>query len=170
MIHPMQFEADIVRPTLNILARFNENLAIEPAVTLMMGTAAQESDLGFFLRQHPSGPAKGWWQVEDATHADVWRYLQREENIELARLVLGLSRHKTVMPPHSEMINNPLYSCAIARIKYWMVPAPLPVDLDGLAEYWDRYFNCNANHGTVADFLESYRDFILGEDSGPGRH
>lgn len=161
MIHPLHFEAHVVRVTLNHLAVFDERIAIEPAVKLMMGTAAQESDLGYFMRQHPSGPGKGPWSVEDATHDDVWRYLRRHSNMQLRQRVLGLARHKQERPPHSELINNPLYSCAIARVKYWMVPEALPESLEGLAEYWDKYFNANALHGTVQDFLNSYRRFVL---------
>lgn len=161
MIHQLHFEAHFVRPALNQIAAFDERLASEPSVNLMMGTAAQESDLGFFLRQHPTGPGKGFWSVEDATHDDVWRYLRRDSNAELARRVLALARHKTDRPPHTELITNPLYSCAIVRIKYWMRPEPIPATLEGQADYWDWYYNCNDNHGTPEQYLDSYRKFVL---------
>lgn len=160
MIKALHFESHFVRPALVRMAIVDPRLGSEPAVMLMMGTAAQESDLGYYLRQHPTGPGKGFWSIEDATHDDVWRYLDRPDNAELARIVKSLARSKNGRPPHTELINNPLYSCAIARIKYWMIPIPMPTDLEGLAGYWDKYFNANDNYGTVEEFLDSYDRFV----------
>ncbi len=52
----------------------------------------------------------------------------------------------------------------IARIKYWMIPASLPGDLRGLAEYWDRYYNANAEHGTPDEWLSNYSQYVKGDD------
>ncbi len=160
MIHPLHFEKEIVRPTLFTLAAFDKRLYSEASVKLMMGTAAQESDLGFFLRQHPRGPGKGFWSVEDATHDDVWRYLERATKAELKSLVFKLTRFKQ-KPPGHELIRNPMYCAAIARIRYWYEVEPLPQDLVGLARYWDEHYNANPNHGTPEEFLDSYQKFVL---------
>jgi len=160
MIHPMHFEAEFVRPILFTLSAFDRRLYTPESVDLMMGTAAQESDLGFYLRQHPRGPGKGFWSVEDNTHDDVWRYLEREENGQLKALVLELTRYDE-KPPHHELIRNPLYSGAIARIRYWYIPKAIPKDRLGQAKYWDKYFNANDQHGTVEEYLDSYSRFVL---------
>lgn len=164
VIKPSHIESEVVRPTLELLATHDPRINTEPAVTLMMGTAAQESDLGFYLKQHPTGPGKGPWSIEDTTHADVWRYLSRPSNKVLREAVLSLARDQSLNPhpPHSELIDNLSYSCAIARVKYWMVPETLPVDLPMLAVYWDRYFNGNPDHGTPEEFIESYEHFVTG--------
>ena len=161
MIHAAHFESLIVIPTLAVLSKFDSRLNTPEAVVLLMGTAAQESDLGFWLRQTPTGPGKGPWSIEDNTHNDVWRYLRRESKLKLRQQVLSLAREKTGQPPHSELINNPLYSCAIARIKYWMIPEPIPTQLEDLAEYWKRYFNTASGAGTAAQFIDSYNKFVL---------
>lgn len=163
-MHPSHFEAEIVRPTLARLSEFDERLYSQSAVTLMMGTAAVESDLGYFLRQHPTGPGRGFWQVEPATHQDVWRYLAREKNLKLANIILSFASDKTYHPhpAHSQLVECPLYCCAVARVRYWMVPESLPDDLDGIAGYWKQYFNTPAGAGTVEHFLDKYREHVDG--------
>ena len=165
MIKASHIEELVVKPVLEKLAQFDPRLNNEVGVVLMMGTAAQETDLGYYLKQHPIGPGKGPWSVEDTTHEDVWRYLSRPSNKGLREAVLSFARDKTLNPhpPHDELIDNLAYSCAIARVKYWMVPAKLPasVDLHAIGAYWDKYYNANARYGTVDEFVASYREFVL---------
>lgn len=158
MIKTEHFEEYFVRPTLGVLAIYDDRLGSEASVKQMMGIAAQESDLGFYLKQHPKGPGKGFWSVEDFTHDDVWRYLSRDSNETLRELVLTLTKYES-KPPHDELINNPRYSAAIARIKLWMVPAPLPEDLEGQAMYWDVYYNADKKN-QIDEYLDSYRRFV----------
>jgi hypothetical protein len=66
MIDPRQFRALIVRPALESI-----NLWSQQAEDLVMGTAAQESRL-IYLRQLGNGPALGLFQMEPATHNDIW--------------------------------------------------------------------------------------------------
>ena len=40
------------------------------------------------------------------------------------------------------------------RIKYWRVPKKIPMDLEGMADYWKKYYNTEGGAGTVAHFLE----------------
>ncbi len=165
MINPLQFEALVVRPCLNMLAEHDARLASDASVTLMLGTAAQESDFGYYMRQHPRGPGRGPWQVEGTTHRDVWRYLRRSSNKPLLDIVAGMSIGGSYsrIPDEAELVYNLRYSCAIARIKFWMIPEALPEDLEGLGEYWDVYYNANPDHGTAEQWLEKYRYFVEGE-------
>ena len=164
VIKSSHLETEIVRPTLIKLAEFDPRLYNEGAVKLMMGTAAQESDLGFYLRQHPRGPGKGWWSVEDATHTDIWRYLAKPSKTKLRDIVLSLARDKSLNPhpPHSELIDNPPYSLAVARIKYWMISTPMPDagNLLALGGYWDKFYNVNPVHGTAQEFVDSYNKYV----------
>jgi hypothetical protein len=165
MIHPLHFEALIVRPTLNKMAAYDERLGGDASVELMMGIAAQESDLGFWLRQHPTGPGCGFWSVEKATHLDVWRYLNRDDKADLAEIVRSFARNPGPdgIPSHLELIDNPPYSLAIARVRLWWVPIPKPPagDIEGQGHYWNDNYNVNDDHGTVAEYVASYNKFVL---------
>ena len=48
------------------------NLHSQAAEDLVMGTIAQESRMGTYIRQLGNGPALGISQMEPATHNDIW--------------------------------------------------------------------------------------------------
>ncbi len=66
MLNIPQFCANIVRPTLEAIGAHNR-----AAEDLVLGTALQESNLRY-LRQLNEGPARGVYQMEPATHDDIW--------------------------------------------------------------------------------------------------
>ena len=131
------------------------------AIALLMGTAAQESRLGTYLRQLDSGPARGIFQMEPATEEDIWRnYLRGRLNLsDRIWVVSGVDG-----PNPWALEGNILYQIAIARIHYLRVPNPLPGadDLPGLAAYWKRCWNTSAGAGTEQQFRQSWRKFIGG--------
>ena len=67
MIDLTQFRSDIVRPILEKL-----DLWSGAAENLLVGTSLVESGL-FYVRQLRGGPALGFFQMEPATHDDIWR-------------------------------------------------------------------------------------------------
>ena len=66
MLDIPQFRANIIRPVLLVIG--GESRAAE---NLILGTALQESNLRY-LRQLGDGPARGVYQMEPATHDDIW--------------------------------------------------------------------------------------------------
>jgi len=130
---------------------------------LLLGTAAKESHLGKYLIQ-VNGIALGPWQIEPATHDDCCRYLKNKSNLKdiTYNLLFGISSK-------DQLIWNVFYSCAIARIKYWMIPAPLPQEnayltkeqyIHALGEYWDKWYNCNPKHGNAREFVECWEKYV----------
>lgn len=155
MINPADLRENIIEPVLEVLGVFNQKLNTEAAVELLLGTAAQETDLGYWLEQHPTGPGKSIYSIEPTTHKDIKRYLNRAGNVGLKEAVESLS----IDGSDNDLIGNLYYSTAIARIKYWMRPEPLPSDRLGQAQYWDDYFNAN-NINQIDEYLDSYREFV----------
>lgn len=166
----------IIIPTLEKLSEYDPRMNSPAAVNLLLGTCAQESDMGFFIKQI-RGPALGWFQVEPATHDSLWEhYLGQKSKRPLARLVTGLAAHDSIewgddraaiRVDHAQLL-NPFYATAIARIKFWTIVEPLPEadDLESIGKYWDTYYNANPNAGTVMDFLASWNLFIAGDIDG----
>jgi hypothetical protein len=115
------------------------------AERLMMGTAAIESDFTHFV-QIGGGPARGMFQMEPATFEDIVnRYLAAPGNAALRRAAFALARQNP--PRFGELEENHRFAAALARIKYRMIPAPIPASLDGQAHYWWDFYNGRSPHG-----------------------
>lgn len=148
------FRLHVVRATLIYIRMWSGS-----AEELLLGTAITESGLRY-LRQFDAGPARGLYQIEPATHDDIAdRFLAMRSDIR--------KRVNTLLAPEpsriDQLVTNLAYATAIARIKYWMDPAPLPEpdDIDGLAAYWKRVYNSPHGKGKAEDFAADYRRYIL---------
>ena len=78
------FKDFVVVPTLDYLASETGNNRINSpaAVQLILGTFAHESKLLHYLRQHPTGPARGGLQMEGATYNSLWaNYLKPRKEL-----------------------------------------------------------------------------------------
>jgi hypothetical protein len=151
VIDPNHFRLYVVRPTLQHLDPVVPySLAAE---NLLLGTALVESHLTY-LRQVGGGPARGVFQIEPATHEDVWlSYLSYRPDLCQSVLDLASRRPRSgsvmqkargiAVPGHEELEWNLAYACAIARLVYRRSPAPLPDadDVLGLAFLHKRVYN-----------------------------
>ncbi len=146
----------VIRPTLKAI-----NLWSIAAENLLLGTAAQESQLGHYLTQ-VKGPALGIYQIEPNTHKDVWKnYLKYQH--ELSDAISHLSSNRcTWEAKESELITNLAYNTAIARVIYYRVPEALPDanDIAGLANYWKQHYNTHLGKGKVKEFIKHYEEWV----------
>src|SRR5690606_9814258 len=149
----------VIRPTLEHLGESGEQAAA--AENLLLGTAAQESGLGFHLRLKRAC-GLGIYQITPQIHLNVWdRYLI--DHPDLASLIRGLaSQHEFLAHPHAELATNLSYATAIAWMIYRRTGRPLPAadDVAGLARYWFRHFPHRSSN-TALDFSETYKRCIL---------
>lgn len=128
------------------------------AEDLLLGTALQES--GLRARRQDGGPALGLWQMEPATHDDIWEtfLLILPSRAPLAASVRGLLDPGDAMgrrvPPAAVLEHSDRYACAMARLKYFRSPRPLPElgDIAGYAAYWKEIYNAGGR-GTEAEFI-----------------
>lgn len=153
MLDPHHFRRHIIRPTLQRL-----RLHSPAAEALLLGTALVESGLEALV-QRGGGPALGLYQIEPATHSDLWRsYLAFRPRLaaRVLRLAAGLN------PSHSQLISNLAYATAMARLVYLRRPSPLPPadDMAALAAYWKAHFNTPAGKGTPEDFVRRAERFL----------
>lgn len=151
MIDLKQFEDLIIVPTLNRIGQYSLE-----AVELVLGTAIQESNLKY-LKQLGSGPALGVFQMEPATHDDIWdNFLKFRES--LANSVALL----TVKVSPTSMIGNLWYATAMCRVHYSRVPDPLPEqgDYEGQAAYWKEHYNTYLGAGTEEEYLENWHKYM----------
>ncbi len=142
-----QFVEHIIRPALAELAIGGENLHSPAAEQLLLGTALQESGLTY-LKQIGGGPALGVYQMEPATHDDIWDHFLRFNTF--IKLKVG----SRLVFPSERLIWDLNYATKMARIHYYRVKDKLPAhgDIQHMAEYWKKYYNTPAGRGTVTDF------------------
>jgi len=146
----LEFLETVIRPTLAQL-----QLASRPAELLLLGTAIVESGLAK-RTQDGGGPARGLFQMEMATHDDIWRnYLAYRPR--LAERVRAFKR-KADADAESELVENDAYACAMARVHYFRVPARLPPggEVTELAHYWKDHYNTVRGKGTVERYVHDW--------------
>lgn len=159
------FRKYVVEPVLAYLEEKtgNDRIDCPAAVRLIMGTFAHESHLCEYLRQHPTGPARGGGQMEEATYYSLWEnYLKHRP--ELADAVRSLASVKSInagVPDFSEVIGNLNFAVAMTRVRYLPAPQRLPEvhDLNGLAEYHRRWYN-RGGDAEVHEFIRDMRLYV----------
>lgn len=132
-----------------VLKDFDEVLASKSAVNLLLGTCAVESDFGMYSKQL-KGPALGVFQMEPGTYnwlisvykerypqLKSWQFHELEKDVEKA--------------------------VVMARLRYRIVPAQLPLagDTLALAMYWKKWYNTELGKGTVQKFMAKYNKYVL---------
>ncbi|MEE3046670.1 MAG: hypothetical protein VX620_15580 [Pseudomonadota bacterium] len=156
MIDPKQLRLDIIRPVLQATGMWSQ-----AAENLLMGTAAQESDGGRYVRQLANGPARGIFQMEPATLDDIYaNYLEYRPDLRGAvdaYLTPALGRDEN-------LVCNLAYATLMCRVHYRRVPDALPKadDLRGMATYWKRFYNTVQGKGTVEEFVANYMRYCGG--------
>jgi hypothetical protein len=151
-MNPRQFLQLIIQPTLNHMARVNPRMSGPTAEALLLGTALVESNLTF-LRQTPTGPALGVYQMEPGTHSSLWaNWLGYRPD------AAGVIQQLTTSPARADhMVWNLQYATAMCRLRYWIVPAALPPMHDrALADYHKDHYNTHLGKTNPA---ESSRHF-----------
>ncbi len=163
MIDPTQLRVYVIEP---ILKEMEEETGLdfysESAVRLLLGTFAQESTTKggaiTYLKQKGGGPALGIYQMEPNTYMDIRsRYLKDRPVIRCY-----VERYDPYGIPVNILTDLAL-ATIMARLKYYMVPEPLPKpdDITGLAQYWKKYYNTPEGAGTTNEFAHKYSYLIV---------
>lgn len=151
-IDSKQLREEIIRPTLKMMGAHSES-----AENLVFGTAAHESHCGTYVKQ-VSGPALGIYQMEPATYEDIWRNYLTSRTRRDEVLSWGLYG---VKPPAEAMVYDMRLATIMCRLHYMRFSEALPQadDLQGLAEYWKKYYNTKLGKGTPDKFISDYKRF-----------
>jgi len=128
------------------------------AEELLVITAAQESHGGTYLWQNdaagfPKGPAIGVFQMEPATHDDLWANFLRYRTLWVDRLGV------TGKPDAERMAWDWRYAIRIARLNYYRFPTALPNDLEGQFRYYKKWWNTELGAATLDEVRKNYQLF-----------
>lgn len=142
----------VIRPTL-----LHIGLHSQSAENLVLGTALVES-AGKYIKQIGGGPALGFWQMEPATHDDIWQnWLSYRP--EIAERIRELDTRARITEGAAEMIGNMFYAAAMCRVFYRRLPDALPAedDYEGMAGLWKRRYNTHLGAGTVEKAIPHFK-------------
>lgn len=142
-----QLKERVIEPTLKQLGLYSSD-----AVELLLMIAAHESVKGEYIAQI-TGPARGIYQMEGATHNDIHVWIKVNKG-HIYRSIAGL-----VVQPVSDMMMYDLrYATAMARVFFLRFPEALPSgsDVDAMAAYAKRRWNTSAGKATPADYKNAY--------------
>lgn len=156
MLNISQFRELIVKSTLNDLLLYSED-----AEELMIFTCATESLGGTYLKQI-NGPALGIYQMEPATHNDIWQnYIYENQKI-LMKLMTTFRCN--VFPPEEWLIYDLRYATAMTRLFYDRIKEPLPSakDIDDIWSYYKQYYNTPLGAAQKDESIKRYHDFVQG--------
>ncbi len=159
----------IIRPALAAVG-----LGSDAAEQLLLGTAIQESNCGEYLKQIGGGPALGIFQMEEATHDDIWcSFLSFKKDLfdktcQAAGLVNfsfspRLVDHKGLNPKLIKMlIYNLQYATIMARLQYYRVAEALPQagDIWAMARYYKKYYNTPLGKATEEEFVDNWKRVV----------
>lgn len=117
----------IIEPTLKQMNYLGGNYNTKESRFLLLCTAAIESNCGHYIKQI-EGPALGIWQMEPNTYIDIWNNSDAIHQLCVENLLSQTTDNFYIESKGvtNEMVYNPRYSCAMARLKYAMDIKQLP--------------------------------------------
>jgi len=104
-----------------------------------------------------SAVAKGIFQMENATHDDIWaNYLRYHHDLALGICQLSPTHHS------DDLINNDPYAIAMARVQYLRCPEaiPAPTDIEGIWRLYKLRYNTPMGAATHDEFMAKYNKYV----------
>jgi hypothetical protein len=154
MIDVKQFKEFIITPALSMLQKYSDD-----AVELLLFTCAAESNGGTYVHQ-VGGPALGIYQMEPATHQDIWvNYIYGSGSLSS---IINLNFNVNGKIDAGRMIYDLQYATIMARLHYSRFPEPLPDrnDVNAIFDYYKKYFNTPKGKATKAESIKKYKAFV----------
>lgn len=152
-----QLKETVIVPTLVALGMFSPS-----AISLLLGTCAQESQMGHYLVQQDIGfkGGIGIYQIERSTYNSIWDR-QIKNNVSLKAKIRLLLQYENI-PPAERMASDLLLATVMCRLYYYAVPWGLPAvdDIPGMAAFWKKYYNTLEGGGTEQEFIANYKRYV----------
>ena len=142
----------LIKETLLELDLFSED-----AVNLLMGTMAQESDFGTYIKELRGGDGLSFFRMTPYMHAAVCENLKSRES-----LTKKIKQTCSVSKLSFEfLLYNIKYAICLAAVFYSMQEDPIPTSIDGYSKYWKEHYNTRAGKGTISQFIFNYKKYVL---------
>jgi len=153
---PGPFTAQVIDPALVALA-LDPPDRLAGVRQLLLGTALQESGLRHLRqlanRDGTRGPALGYFQMEPATHDDIWATFLTFRPA-LAARVRAVPGAAVGRPKAELLVHNHVYAAVMARLRFRRAPGALPAagDVRAMGAYWKAHYNTVLGKGRASEF------------------
>lgn len=147
-MNPQQLYTHVIMPALVALGH---RYATDQAAQLLLATAAQESHCGEYIHQI-GGPALGIYQMEPATHDDLWlNYISYRPAVMAEGQALD-----------ARLIYDLRYATQCARLQYYRFPDPLPAvnDVGGMWSLYKKRWNTPLGAATREQFVSNWARYV----------
>mgnify|MGYP000064794512 CR=1 FL=1 len=131
----------------------------ESVFNQMIETACAETKCGTYPDAHPDRMGVGLCQ-HDQINLDDIQLEGEQRHFDIIKKEFG---YDILAIELKDLAEDPLLSLICCRLSYKRIPAAIPSDLFGRAQYWKEYYNTNAGSGTVEHYRESVKE-CLGEE------
>jgi hypothetical protein len=129
------------------------------AIEILMGTWATESEGGKYVKQLNGGPARGIFQCEKPTFIDI---INRCRLVHRSILAQTANFSESISPNDFRLLEfNHKLAVQVARLKYYLSPGTIPLDLEGQAHYYKQYYNTPLGAATVEGYIRKYHQYVL---------
>jgi hypothetical protein len=158
-MNPANQYREVIKDTLLKFQELGGAKYSEDAVELLVMVAAHESLMGRFIKQ-VKGPALGIFQMEPATHDDIWRnFISKDRKLDFSVAKFLPSYQSLVNPStQAELLATDLrYATVLARVFFMRFKEPIPSTDIGKAEYCKKYWNTELGKATITDYFNAYR-------------
>jgi len=116
---------------------------------LLVETAQQETQLGYYLDPTPYYAGHGLCQFDKIAFDDVKRRT-RKRVIQLIEKHFGVNISRV---QHRELEYSPFLSMLFCRLFYRLIPHPIPKSIKARANYWKTYYNTAKGHGRAGQYI-----------------
>lgn len=155
---PEQFSNGVITPVLQNMGMYSD-----PAHDLLLGTAIHESDslkrvtqYGYEWLVPDQRLALGYFQMEPRT---MWDLYDSYLNFRNDKRVMVESFKASGLSRMENLISNPAYATATARMHYYRDKREIPDNLEEQAKYWKRVWNTEYGKGTVEKYLQDIEPY-----------
>jgi hypothetical protein len=158
-LDPAQLLQYVIKPTLKGL--FHKKFLGGPIPeVLILGTGMAESKLRYLDqidKTNKPGPAYGIFQMEENTHADIWKnYLGVHPD-----LAASINTMRGGSFDINNLTCNLAYAVAMVRVHYLRVPQALPsLNARDLASYYKRFYNTILGDAKIEEASKYFDDAI----------
>lgn len=157
-----QLKEIIIEPTLMALG-----LKSPSAVNLLLGTCAQETNMGSYLVQKKIGMKGGIgiYQMQAPSYEMIWTKVVSKSPAMKSKLRLLLNYDGK--PPAERLASDLKLATAMCRLYYYSIDEKLPDadDIPALAAYWKKWYNTRIGKGTEQQFVTNYSVFVSDKDA-----
>ena len=123
--------------------------ANENADKLLLETAKAETLLGKAKDNTPLKAGCGLCQFDPMPFEDV-----KKRSLKYRDKILEEMKIDIKLVEYEWLAYNPLLSFLFCRLKYKLIPEPIPETIEGRARYWKKYYNSVLGKGTIYHYLQ----------------